>query len=212
MRVSPCEMIGMIMTSPQVLRPVISYQQAFPMMPAVAKDIIILLALGRAFLFIQIEPFSMWVLLDAFSHLRSGQDTIARGFEEEAEIDIHQAVKTEALINPANLGQQLPTKSHQVALDCIHIRPGGFTKLTQVIGHQSIRPHNSHIAVRQCHSQRLPDIAFHFYRGIHQHDVMSSAGTHGGITTGSKTHSVVCEEHLQTNRLPICSNQLTATR
>ena len=62
-------MIGMIMTSPQVLRPVISYQQAFPMMPAVAKDIIILLALGRAFLFIQIEPFSMWVLLDAFSHL-----------------------------------------------------------------------------------------------------------------------------------------------
>src|SRR2546426_7632105 len=93
MCVSPCEVIGMIMTSPQVLRPVMSYQQAFSMMPAVAKDIIILFALGRAFLFIQAEPFSVWMLLDPFGHERSGQDTIARGFEKEAEIDIHQAVK-----------------------------------------------------------------------------------------------------------------------
>src|SRR5215471_5552760 len=104
MRVSSLQMMRMIMPSPQVLRSIIGYQQAFPMMPAVAKDIIILFTLGSALLFTQTEPFSMLVLLDSFSHQRSSQDTIARCFEEEAEIDIHQAVKAEALFNPANLG------------------------------------------------------------------------------------------------------------
>src|SRR5579864_8756714 len=79
MRVSPSEMIGMIMTSPQVLRPVMSYQQAFSMMPAIAKDIVILFALGSTFLFIQAKPFTVWMFLHPFGHQRSGQDTIARG-------------------------------------------------------------------------------------------------------------------------------------
>src|SRR6266566_7255047 len=102
MSVSPFEVTGVIMTSPQILRLIISYQQAFPMMPAIAKDVIVLLALGHTLLLIQTEPFTVWVFLDAFCHYRRGQDMIARGFEEEAEIDIHQAVETEALINPAN--------------------------------------------------------------------------------------------------------------
>ena len=51
MSANPLDMMGVIVTSPHVLRSVIGYQQAFAMMPALAKDIIILLAPGRPLLF-----------------------------------------------------------------------------------------------------------------------------------------------------------------
>src|SRR6266566_506809 len=112
MGTNPLDMMGMIMPAPQVALPVISYQQALSMVPAITKDVIILLTLSGTVFLAQAEP----------------------------------------LINPANLLQQLSTKSHQVSLDSIYIRPPRFIKLTQVIRHQAIWSHNSHVAVGQCHS------------------------------------------------------------
>ncbi len=51
MTAHPLEMMGVIVTSPQVLGFKVGYQQAFAMMPALAKNIIILLAPGCPFIF-----------------------------------------------------------------------------------------------------------------------------------------------------------------
>src|SRR6266404_4721986 len=152
MGTNPLDMMGMIMPAPQVALPVISYQQALSMVPAITKDVIILLTLSGTVFLAQAEPLTVWMPFDIISHSRRCQDTIARCLEEEAVMNIHQAVETEALLNPANLLQQLSTKSHQVSLDSIYIRPPRFIKLTQVIRHQAIWSHNSHVAVGQCHS------------------------------------------------------------
>src|SRR5260370_15180234 len=76
MRVSPIKMKRMIMTSPEILKPIIGYQQAFAMMPPTAKDVIILFALGRTLFLASTEPFTMRMSLDAFSHLWRRRDTI----------------------------------------------------------------------------------------------------------------------------------------
>ena len=47
----PLQVVGVIVTMPQVLRLKVSDEQTFAMMPAVTKDIVILLAFGCLFIF-----------------------------------------------------------------------------------------------------------------------------------------------------------------
>jgi hypothetical protein len=95
------KMVGMIVTTPQLLGTIIGDQQTLAVVPAVAEDIIILLAFGGALILTQAEPFSMRMLFDALRDQGHGQDTIAGGLEEKAVVDIHEAIKTEALVDPA---------------------------------------------------------------------------------------------------------------
>src|SRR5436305_1594006 len=121
---APFKMIGVIVAPPQVLRAIIGYQQTFPVMPAITKDIIVLLTFGCLLIFAQTKPFAMGVLDNAFRNLGSGQHAIARGFEEEAVVDVHQAIETETLVNPANLRQKRSAKCHEIAFDGIDIWSG----------------------------------------------------------------------------------------
>src|SRR5215470_12379772 len=132
MRANSFYMVGMIMPAPQVAGPVVGHKQTLAMMPAFTEDVVVLLALGGLLICAKTEPFAMWMSLDEFSYPRGSQHTIARCLKEEAIVDVHQAVEAEALINPANLGQQFPTESHQVTLDCIDIGFRRFIKLAQV--------------------------------------------------------------------------------
>src|SRR5438876_1067611 len=100
------DMIGMVVSMPPVIGIEVRYQQALAMMPACAKDIIIFLTLRRAFFLAQAIPFAMGMFLNSPGYYRSGNRAITRRLEEEAEVNIHQAIKTEFLINPANFRQQ----------------------------------------------------------------------------------------------------------
>src|SRR5258708_39659749 len=132
MRANSFDMVGMIMPAPQVAGPVVSYKQALAVMPALTEEVVVLLAPGGLLVFAQTEPFAMWMSLDEFDYPRRSQHTIARGLKEEAIMDVHQAVEAEALINPANLGHQFSTETHQLALDCIYIRSARFIKLAHI--------------------------------------------------------------------------------
>ena len=123
------DMIGMVVSMPPVFGIEVRYQQALAMMPACAKDIIIFLTLRRAFFLAQAIPFAMGMFLNSPGYYRRGNRAITRRLEEEAEVNIHQAIKTEFLVNPANFRQQLSPESHQVGLNRIDIWPRRFTEL-----------------------------------------------------------------------------------
>src|SRR6266568_2672722 len=94
--------VWMIMSKPQVFRVVIGNQQTFAMMPAITEDIIILLAFGGLLIFAQTIPLTMWMLLKTFSQLGYGNHTVTSSLEEEATVNIHQTIKTEFFVNPAD--------------------------------------------------------------------------------------------------------------
>src|SRR5260370_7669905 len=108
MGTNPLDMMGMIMPAPQVALPVISYQQSLSMVPAITKDVIILLTLSGTVFLAQAEPLTVWMPFDIISHSRRCQDTIARCLEEEPVMDTHQAQEPKAPTNPANLLHHLP--------------------------------------------------------------------------------------------------------
>src|SRR5579875_555400 len=93
----------MVMPAPQMLRVIVHHQQALTMMPAITEDVVILLALRRSLLFTQAIPFTVRMLLQQRRQRRQGQHAIARGFEEETEMDVHEAIETELFIDPAYL-------------------------------------------------------------------------------------------------------------
>src|SRR6266700_2419303 len=97
--------IGMIVAAPGIAGIIVGYKQAFAMMPAVAEDIIVLLTLSRALVFTQAVPLKMGVLLNALGHQGSCYGAIACCLEKEAEMNVHQAIEAELLVNPANLAQ-----------------------------------------------------------------------------------------------------------
>src|SRR5579884_2299446 len=70
------DVVRMVMAAPEVLRVVVENEQALPVMPARAEDIVIFLALRRALLFAQAEPFAVRVLFNAVGHLGSDQRAI----------------------------------------------------------------------------------------------------------------------------------------
>src|SRR5579859_1263249 len=78
------KMMGVVMAAPCILRAIVGYQQALAMMPAIAEDVIILLAFGGPFLFAQAIPFAVRVPDNAFSNQRRRQHAIAGGLEEKA--------------------------------------------------------------------------------------------------------------------------------
>src|SRR5260370_41029331 len=104
-RMRPYQMIRMIMTTPQMLSVIVSYQQTLPVMPARPEDVIVLLTLSRLLILAQAIPFTVWMLLDPLSHNWPGHSTIARRFEEEAEVDIHQAIEAELFVDPTHFRQ-----------------------------------------------------------------------------------------------------------
>src|SRR6202023_2965887 len=110
MGVGPFEMVGMIMTRPVIYWVVVRCQEAFAMMPAIAEDVIILLAPGSLLILAQAIPLSMGMLLDTLRNQRRCNDAIARSFEKEAVVDVHQSVKAEFFVNPANFWQQFPAE------------------------------------------------------------------------------------------------------
>src|SRR5712692_11317787 len=136
--VRSAEVMVMIMTAPEVLRIIVGNQQTLAMMPASAEDVIVFLALRCSLILTQALPLTMWMLLDLLSHERRCEYTIARSLEEEAIVDIHQAIKAEPFIDPADFLQQFTAEGHQVALDSINVRPPRLLKLSQVFSHQSI--------------------------------------------------------------------------
>src|SRR5947209_17344722 len=77
------QVIGMVVTAPQVLRSIVGDQQTFSVMPAIAEDVVVFLAFGGLLILAQAVPLAMRVLDDAPGHLRSGQRAIAGGFEKE---------------------------------------------------------------------------------------------------------------------------------
>ena len=89
----------------------------------------------------------MGMLLDTLRNQRCRNDAIARSFEKEAVVDVHQAVKAEFFVNPANFWQQFPAEGHQVTFNGIDIRACCFTKVAQVIRHQAIGTYHTYIAV-----------------------------------------------------------------
>src|SRR6266516_1808144 len=130
--------MGMIMTRPAILRVVVRYQEAFAMVPTIAEDVIILLAHGGLLILAQAIPLPMEMFLDTLRNHRYRNDAITRSFEKEAVMDIHQAVKAEFFVNPANFWQQFPAEGHQVAFNGIDIRACCFMKVAQVICYQAI--------------------------------------------------------------------------
>src|SRR6266567_4653038 len=97
------DVIGMIVTTPQVLRVIVRDQQALSVMPAIAEDIVILLALGCLFILAQTVPLTMGMLLDTFRHQGSRKGAVASSFDKESEVDVRQAIETEFFVDPANL-------------------------------------------------------------------------------------------------------------
>jgi hypothetical protein len=89
MGMRPFEMVGMIMARPVIFMVVVRYQEAFAMMPAIAEDVIILLAPGSLLILAQAIPLSMGMLLDTLRNQRCRNDAIARSFEKEAVVDVH---------------------------------------------------------------------------------------------------------------------------
>ena len=132
------DVMRVVVPAPPMLGIEVRYQQALAMMPARAKDIIIFLTLGRTFFLAQAIPFAMGMFLNSLGHNLSGNSAIARSFEKEAEVNIHQAIKAEFLVNPNNLRQQLAPESHQVSLYRVDIWTCRLTKFAQVIGNQPI--------------------------------------------------------------------------
>src|SRR5260370_1237163 len=106
-RVRPFEVPGVIVPVPLVVRVIVGNQQTLAMMPAVAEDIIVLFAPGSPFLLAEAVPFAVRVLLDALDDARSSDRSIAGRLEKEAVVDVHQAIETELLIDPADFLQQL---------------------------------------------------------------------------------------------------------
>src|SRR5579859_765117 len=80
------KMMGVVVAAPCVLRAIVGYQQILAVMPAIAEDVIVLLAFGGLFLFAQAIPFAVRVLNDAFSNQGRRQHAIAGGLEEETVI------------------------------------------------------------------------------------------------------------------------------
>src|SRR5437764_14161206 len=132
------DVMRVVVPAPPVLGIEVCHQQALAMMPARAKDIIVFLTLGRTFFLAQAIPFAMGMFLNPLGHKLSGNCAIARGFEKEAEVNIHQAIKAEFLVNPTNFRQQLAPESHQVSLYRVDIWTRRLTKFAQVIGNQPI--------------------------------------------------------------------------
>src|SRR5690348_14419063 len=124
-------MIGMIVTAPQICRVVVRDQQTLSMMPTVSEDIVIFFTFRCPLVLTQAVPFPMLVLDDTFSNERRLQDAIAGGFEEEAKVDIHQAIETKLLIDPAHFWQQFSSESHQITFNRIGISSACFLKLAQ---------------------------------------------------------------------------------
>src|SRR5579875_2378216 len=198
----------MIMPAPQMLRIIVHHEQALTMMPAITEDIIILLALCRSLLFTEAIPLAVWVLLQQRSQRRQCQHAIARGFEEETEMDVHETVKAKFFIDPANLRQQFTSEGHQIALNSIDIWPLRLAELAQIIGDKTIGANYTDIAISQRHCQRLPDIAIHLDRGIHQHDIASTTGAHRRVASGGKAHIVVGKQHLELDSLSLLRLQV----
>src|SRR5712692_5588772 len=119
--VRSAEMMVMVMTAPEVLRIIVGNQQTLAMMPASAEDVIVFLALRCSLILTQALPLTMWMLLDPLSHERRCEHTIAGSLEEEAIVDIHQAIKAEPFIDPADFLQQFAAEGHQVAFDSIDV-------------------------------------------------------------------------------------------
>lgn len=106
------DMVGMIMAAPGIAGIVVGYEQALTVMPAVAEDIVVLLTPGRALVITQAVPLKVGMLFEALGYNGCGYGTIASSLEEEAEVNVHQAIETELLVNPANFTQQFAAKSH----------------------------------------------------------------------------------------------------
>src|SRR5579883_1003859 len=96
----------MIVAGPAIARAKVRHQQALTVMPAVSKDVVVLLALRGPLILAQTVPLAMRMLDQQLLDLGSRDDTIPGGFKEEAEMDVHQAIEAEALVNRTDLGQQ----------------------------------------------------------------------------------------------------------
>src|SRR5579884_4033694 len=121
-------MMGMVMPAPVMLRSIIGHKQALSVMPAVAENVIILLALGRPFLLAQAVPFAVRMFDKQINDLRRGLHPVARGLEKETVVNIHQAIEAKTLIEPAHFAQQRARKDHEIALNCIHVWSGSLAK------------------------------------------------------------------------------------
>src|SRR5579884_3935600 len=117
----PADMVRVIVAAPEVLWIVVEDEQALAVMPARAEDVIIFLALRRALLLAQAEPFAVRVLFDAVGHLGRDQRAITGGLEKETEMHVGQAIEAEFLVDPADFGQQLAPEGHQIAFDSIDV-------------------------------------------------------------------------------------------
>src|SRR5581483_6392363 len=206
------KVIGMIMPTPQVLRMVVGNKQALPMMPAITENVVIFLAFGRSLILAQALPLTMHVFLNTLRYQWCSQDAISSSFEEKTVVDIHQAIKTEFLVDPTDLGEQFTTKCQQVTLNGINIRPRSFTELAQIVGYQTIGSNNADVTIRESGRQGFPDITGHLNRSIHEDNVTSATGSHGCIASSSETHVMIGKKYLQSYGLAIFGNHFSPTR
>src|SRR5579875_3994339 len=138
MRMCPLYMMRMIVTGPVMLRLVILHQQAFAMMPAITKNVIVFLTPGSALIFAQTVPFAMRMSLQSFGHFRYHLNMIPRCLEEKAEVNVHQAIEAKLLVNPADFGQERAAKRHQISFNRVCLRSWRLLKLAQIFSHQTI--------------------------------------------------------------------------
>src|SRR5579859_7301455 len=106
-----------------------------------------------------------------------GEHTIASGFEEETEVDIHQTIEAETLVDPANFGQQGTAEGQQISLDGVHVGARCCAKFAQIVGYKAVRTNHTAQRIGQCFVKRLPDVTTEFDRSVKQYHGTPATGT-----------------------------------
>src|SRR5579884_3951339 len=205
-------MMRMIMPAPEMPRIEVRHQQALSVMPARAEDIVILLALRGPLLLAQAIPFKMRMPRDTRGQFGRDNHAIAGSFEEEAVIDIGEAIEAELLVDPADLRQQVVPESHQIALDGIDVGPRRLVELAQIVRDQAEGAYEADGGIGERRDDRLPDIAAHFDRRIQQQQIAPTARAHGRVAPGAEAQVAVGEEDLQAETLAQRTAQIVLTR
>ena len=89
------------MAAPQVVWIVVHNQQTFSVVPTVAENVVVRLALSSLLFFTQAVPLAMGMFLQQICDRREGYNAIAGCLEEKAIVNIHQAVEAELFVDPA---------------------------------------------------------------------------------------------------------------
>src|SRR4051812_43019501 len=132
MRVGSLKMSPIIVAAPAFSRGRVSRQQALTVMPARTKQVVVLLALGRLFFRQEAIPFTMGMLDQPLGDGRQRDRAQTGGLEEEAPVNIREAVEAKLLVEKADLLQQFAAAGQQIAFNGVDIWSRRLVEIAQV--------------------------------------------------------------------------------